>query len=90
MRLIKRVHSTQNLDSITRNGFVGHPKKLLCTGALRQVDQHAAHTDHPRGMESDTLDPCAIQGDVHLPEDETKFKRKFTQMSITVAGYLTR
>jgi len=52
-----------------------------------QVDQHAAHTDHPTGMESDAMDPRAIQGDVHLPEDETKFKRKFTQMSISVAGY---
>ena len=52
-----------------------------------QVDQHAAHTDHPRGMESDTMDPRAIQGHVHLPEDENKFKRKLTQMSISVAGY---
>jgi len=56
-----------------------------------QVDQRAAHTDHFREMESDTMDPRAIQGDVHLPEDEIKFKRKFkrkfTQMSISVAGY---
>jgi len=40
------------------------------------------------GMESDNMDPRAMEGDVHfLPEDETKCKRKFTQMSIQVAGY---
>ena len=40
-------------------------------------------------MESDTMDPRAMEGDVHVPEDETKCKRKFTQMSISVAGYLS-
>jgi len=38
-------------------------------------------------MESDTMDLRAMKGDVHLPEGETKCKRKFTQMSISVAGY---
>ena len=38
-------------------------------------------------MESDTIDPRAMERDVHLPKDETKCKRKFTQMSISVAGY---
>ena len=38
-------------------------------------------------MESDTMDPRVMEGDVHLPEDETKYNRKFTQMSISVAGY---
>jgi len=38
-------------------------------------------------MESDTMDPRAMEGDVHLPEDETKCKRNFTQMSISVPGY---
>jgi len=38
-------------------------------------------------MESDTMDPRAMEGDVHLPEDETKCKRKFTQISILVAGH---
>jgi len=38
-------------------------------------------------MESDTMDPRVMEGDVHLPEDETKCNRKFTQMSISVAGY---
>ena len=33
-------------------------------------------------MESDTMDPRAMEGDVHLPEDETKFNRNFTKMSI--------
>ena len=38
-------------------------------------------------MESDTTDPRAMEGDVHLPEDETNCNRKFTQLSITVTGY---
>jgi len=38
-------------------------------------------------MESDTMDPRPMEGDVHLPEDETKCNRNFTQMSISVAGY---
>jgi len=38
-------------------------------------------------MQSDTMDPRAMEGDVHLPEDDTKCKRKFTQMSISEAGY---
>jgi len=38
-------------------------------------------------MESDNMDSRAMEGDVHLPEDETKCKRKFSQMSISVAGY---
>jgi len=38
-------------------------------------------------MEFDTMDPRAMEGDVHLPEDATKCKRNFTQMSISVAGY---
>jgi len=38
-------------------------------------------------MESDAIDPRAMERDVHLPEDETKCKRKFTQMSISAAGY---
>ena len=40
-------------------------------------------------FKSDTMDPraAAMEGDVHLPEDETKCKREFTQMSISVAGY---
>ena len=33
------------------------------------------------------MDPRAMEGDVHLPEDKTKCKRNFTQMSISVAGY---
>jgi len=37
-------------------------------------------------MELDTMDPRAMEGDVHLPEDETKCKRKITQMSISAAG----
>ena len=40
-----------------------------------------------QAMASDTMDPRTIEGDVHLPEDDTKCKRKFTQMSISVAGY---
>ena len=38
-------------------------------------------------MESDTMDPRVMEGNVHLPEDETKCNHKFTQMSISVAGY---
>jgi len=38
-------------------------------------------------MESDTMDPRAMEGDVHLPEDENKCNRNFAQMSISVAGY---
>jgi len=38
-------------------------------------------------MESDTMDPRAMEGGVHLPEDETKCKRNFTQMSMSVVGY---
>jgi len=38
-------------------------------------------------MESDAIDPRAMEHDVHLPEDETRCKRKLTQMSISVAGY---
>jgi len=38
-------------------------------------------------MESDTMDPRAMEGNVHLSEGETKCKRKFTQMFISVAGY---
>ena len=38
-------------------------------------------------MEPDTKDPRTMEGDVHLPEDETKCKRKLIQMSISVAGY---
>jgi len=38
-------------------------------------------------MKSDTLDPRTMEGNVQLPEDETKCNRKFTQMSISVAGY---
>jgi len=38
-------------------------------------------------IESDAIDPRAMERDVHLPEDETKCKRKVTQMSISVAGY---
>ena len=38
-------------------------------------------------MESDTMDPRPMEGDVHLPEDETKGNRNFTQISMSVAGY---
>ena len=86
MRLIKRVHAAQNLDSINTKWIFGHPKNYFVQVQVDQL-QYAAHTDHPRGMESDTMDERAMECDVHLPQDETKFKRKFTQMSISVAGY---
>jgi len=38
-------------------------------------------------MESNTMDPRAMEGDVHLPEDETKCNRNFKKMFISVAGY---
>jgi len=83
----KSISCDTNEISSHVNSFYQTHESILFTRHIDLIMFPNIQDQSFHAMESDTMDPRAMEGDVHLPEDETKCNRNFTRMSISVAGY---